>query len=146
MGTKPSWRWVSEGQPSHWDDDKARIVGNEAPGVFDSRYAECRVGDVVPGRWYRVVEDDRTIAFGWMDIVWGDAEVLLAVAREARGRGVGSFVMEHLEREAFRNGLRYVTNVVRPTHPEKARIVAWLEKRDFHSGEDGRHFRSVATH
>ena len=85
------------------------------------------------------------LGYGWMDVVWGDAEVLLAVARDQRGRGVGSFVMEQLEREAFKRGLRYVTNVVRPTHPEKDRIVGWLEKRGFASGEDGRHFRSVAT-
>jgi len=141
-----NWRWISEGQPAHWDADKKRIVGSEAPGVFDSRYADRREGDVVPGRWWRCEEQDgKVIGYGWMDVVWGDAEVLLAVSREARGRGVGSFLMEQLEREAFEHGMQYVTNVVRPTHPEKARIVAWLEKRGFHSGEDGRHFRSVPT-
>lgn len=140
-----TWAWVAEGQPSRWDEHKARIVGGEAPGVFDSRYSERSVGDLLPGYWWRVEEDGRVIGYGWMDVVWGDAEVLLAVARDQRGRGVGSFVMEQLEREAFKRGLRYVTNVVRPTHPEKDRIAGWLEKREFASGEDGRHFRSVAT-
>ncbi|MCB9613274.1 MAG: GNAT family N-acetyltransferase [Sandaracinus sp.] len=142
MGT---WAWINEGQPARWDENKARIVGAEAPGVFDSRYAERRVGELLSGLWWRVEAEGHVVAYGWMDVVWGDAEVLLAVARDQRGRGVGSFVMEQLEREARTRGLRYVTNVVRPTHPEKDRIVGWLEKRGFKSGEDGRHFRSPAS-
>jgi len=135
--------WTAESAPARWDEDKARIVGAEAPGVFDSRYADATLGAVVPGKWWRALEGDQVVGFGWMDVSWGDAEILLATAREARGRGVGSFVLEQLKQEAHERGLNYLTNVVRATHPERERITQWLEKRGFASGEDGRHFRSV---
>ncbi|MBX3245843.1 MAG: GNAT family N-acetyltransferase [Myxococcales bacterium] len=143
--TDAEWRWIAESEPARWDEEKARIVGREAEGVFDPRYAQRVVDDVASGSWWRVEEAGKTLGYGWMDVVWGDAEILLAVARDARGRGVGSFIMQHLEKEAFHRGLRYVTNVVRATHPERERIVGWLETRGFTCGEDGRHFRSVAT-
>ncbi|HJK91687.1 MAG TPA: GNAT family N-acetyltransferase [Polyangiaceae bacterium LLY-WYZ-15_(1-7)] len=136
-------RWVREDQPARWDGEKKRIVGGEAEGVFDDRYRECVEGDVIPGRWWRVERDGKVVGYGWMDVIWGDAEILLATAPDARGQGVGSFTLERLKDEAYQRGLRYLTNVVRPTHPEKDRIVAWLEKRGFASGSDGRHFRSV---
>lgn len=144
--TDEGWRWVAESEPARWDEGKARIVGGEAEGVFDPRYGRLTVGDVAAGNWWSVKDaSGKVLGYGWMDVVWGDAEILLAVSRDARGRGVGSFIMQSLEKEAFQRGLRYVTNVVRATHPERERIVGWLEARGFSCGEDGRHFRSVAT-
>ncbi|MEM9069497.1 MAG: GNAT family N-acetyltransferase [Myxococcota bacterium] len=136
--------WVADPGPARWDEAKARIIGAEAPGVFDTRYAGLSLGDIVPGRWFRAESGDEVVGFGWMDVNWGDAEILLATAPPHRGRGVGSFVLEQLRDEAQARGLRYVTNVVRPTHPESKRVIQWLEKRGFRAGEDGRHFRAVS--
>lgn len=128
--------WIKEGT-TRWDDDKKHIVGDSPAGIFDRRYAELANGDVVPGEWWRVEDDGNVVGYGWLDIVWGDAEILLATAPEARGRGVGSFILLQIENEARRHGVNYLYNVVRPTHPDAARVTAWLEKRGFKASEDG---------
>lgn len=137
-----SLSWIRE-RSATWDEEKRRIVGGAAPGTFDSRYARIPIGALVPGEWWRVEDDGRTVGYGWMDVNWGDAEVLLATDVEARGRGVGTFIVEHLEDEARARGLNYLTNMVRPTHPEGARVSAWLAARGFVPSEDGRMLRAV---
>ena len=84
-----SMSWIHE-SPAEWDGDKARIVGGASPGVFDPRYAEASEGSLVPGEWWRVERDGRTVGYGWLDVNWGDAEILLAVDASERERGVGS--------------------------------------------------------
>ena len=76
-------RWIHE-NPAYWDDAKADIVGAVDPGVFD--LGERAIGDVVPGEWWRLERDGKVVAYGWMDVNWGDAEILLAVAPGARGK------------------------------------------------------------
>ena len=78
-----------------------------------------------------------------MDVVWGDAELLIAVAPEARGRGVGSFILEKVENEARRMGVNHVCNQVRPTHPDREAVSAWFRKRGFQPNEDGTLLRAV---
>jgi GNAT superfamily N-acetyltransferase len=138
-----SLSWVHE-ENACWDDDKSRIILGASSGAFDPRFGDLRKGATLPGDWWRAVEDGTTIGFGWMDVVWGEAEILLATAAEARGRGVGSFILEHLAAEARARGLNYLYNVVRPTHPERERITAWLQERGFKASEDGSLLRAAA--
>jgi len=129
------WTHVS---PARWDKAKARIIGGAPPGVFDSRLRSLREGDLVPGDWWAVSDGARTLGYGWMDVCWGDAEILLAVDTEARRSGVGAFILERLHEEAHKRGLNYLTNIVRPTHPEGAQVAAWLKAHGFQASEDGR--------
>jgi len=135
-------RWIRE-TPAHWDGDKARIIGGAPPGIFDTRFKSCRAGDLVSGEWWRVDDEGRTVGYGWLDVVWGDAEILLATDPEAAGRGVGTFILDRLDEEARSRGLRYLYNLVRPTHPRAAALTAWLEKRGFTGSEDGRLLRAA---
>ncbi len=135
--------WVRE-SPAAWDEDKRRIVGRAEPGIFDRRYAELEAGAMPPGEWWRVEEDGRVVGYGWLDVVWGDAEILLAAAPDARGRGVGAFILRELEREAHGRGLNYLYNVVRPTHPRREEVSAWLKKRGFQPSEDGSLLKATA--
>lgn len=128
--------WIKEGTTS-WDDDKQRIVGDAPVGIFDRRYGELAKGNIVPGEWWRAEDDGKVVGYGWLDIVWGDAEILLATAPEARGRGVGSFILGQVENEARQHGVNYLYNVVRPTHPDATRVTAWFEKRGFKASGDG---------
>ena len=112
-----SFEWIDE-HPPVWDDDKARIVGGAAPGVFD--LGDPKPGDPLPGEWWRV-----------------EAEMLLAVDPPHRGGGVGTFVLDQLEAEAAKRGLNYIYNVVRPTHPDGDRVTAWLCGRGFEPSSDG---------
>jgi N-acetylglutamate synthase-like GNAT family acetyltransferase len=98
----------------------------------------------LPGEWWRVEADGEVVGFGWMDIVWGDAEILLATARSAESSGVGSFIIEHLAKEASARGLNYIYNTVRATHPLGDQVTAWLQKRGFTGHEDGRLVRAAA--
>jgi N-acetylglutamate synthase-like GNAT family acetyltransferase len=140
-----SLEWKAE-NPPRWDAGKQRIVGEAPEGVFHlPSYAE---GDLIAGDWWRVERDGETVGYGWMDCVWGDAEILLAVDDGARGSGVGSFILEHLEREAAAHGLNYMFNVVRPNHPDRETVTRWLEAREFARSDDEslrRRVRSVAT-
>ena len=134
--------WIRE-SPVRWDEDKARIVGDAPPGIFDTRYRDAKPGQIVPGEWWRVEDDRRALGYGWLDTVWGDAEILLAVDPAAQRRGVGSFILDHLDAEAQRRGLNHLYNLVRPTHPHAAEVIRWLEKHGFRAQEDGRLLRGV---
>lgn len=128
--------WIKEGTTS-WDADKKRIVGDAPSGIFDRRYTELAIGDIVPCEWWRVEDDGAVVGYGWLDLVWGDAEILLATAPESRSHGVGTFILDALSKVAREHGVNYLYNVVRTTHPDAARVTAWLEKRGFKASEDG---------
>src|SRR5687768_9850876 len=95
--------WIHE-SPAKWDAGKARLVGRAPRGTFDARYEHAHEGDLVPGEWWRVEEDGRTIGYGWLDVNWGEAEILLATDPEVRGRGVGTYILLNLEAEAHARG------------------------------------------
>ena len=82
--------------------------------------------------------DDRVVGYGWLDDVWGDAEILMAVEEAARGTGAGAFALARLEEEAAGRGLNYVLNVVRDTHPDRAAVTGWFVAHGFTGTEDGR--------
>ncbi len=126
--------WIEE-RPPVWDEGKQRIVGGAPAGVFDIGPFAPR--DQLAGDWWRVEESGRVVAYGWMDITWGDAEVLVAVDPADQDRGLGTFVFDQLEREAAQRGLRYLHNVVRPTHPNRTEVTGWLERRGFKASSDG---------
>ena len=139
-----SLTWNAE-KHAVWDANKRRIIGGAPPGIFDARFARLEEGDGLPCDWWRVDEDGRPVAYAWLDAVWGDAEVVLAVDEAARGHGVGTFALDHLEREARERGLNYLYNTVRPTHPERETVGAWFQERGFAGSEDGSLMRAVAT-
>ena len=127
--------WVKEDDP-RWDADRDRVFATVPEGVFRS---ETRT----PGRrlssdWWRVQDGDRVIGYGWLDDVWGDAEILLAVEQDARGSGAGAFALARLEEEAAGRGLNYVVNVVRDTHPDRDAVTAWFLAHGFAGTDDGR--------
>ena len=127
-------RWIHETSP-RWDASKAAIVGGAPAGSLPS--LAYRENDLVAGEWWRVEDEGRVVGYGWMDQTWGDAEILLAVSAEGRRRGVGTFLLDHLEKEAAACGLNYLLNVVRPTHPDRSRVTRWLEERGFVESGDG---------
>jgi GNAT superfamily N-acetyltransferase len=95
------------------------------------------------GDWWRVEAEGKTIGYGWMDATWGDAEISLVVDPRERGRGVGTYVLEHLEHEAKERGLYYLYNEVAPSHPENDAVKQWLHGRNFAASEDGKLARAV---
>ena len=134
--------WVREDQPARWDVHKKRVVGGSPVGAFDSRLVDSELGAVMPGAWYRVEHQGAVVGYGWLDVNWGDAEILLATAPDRQGAGIGTFILEHLSLEARKRGLNYLTNVVRETNPRADEVRAWLCKRGFSSSEDGRLLRA----
>jgi GNAT superfamily N-acetyltransferase len=91
--------WTKE-NPPRWDVEKARIVGGAALG-FDG----TSVGDLLAGEWWRVDADGVAAGYGWIDLNWGDGEMLLAVDPARQGQGVGSFIHDRLQEEARSHGL-----------------------------------------
>jgi N-acetylglutamate synthase-like GNAT family acetyltransferase len=139
--TMPELRWVREEDP-RWDADRARVFATVPDGVFraDSRAP----GERLSSDWWRVERGGRVVGYGWLDDVWGDAEILLAVEGSERGTGVGAFALSRLEAEAAARGLNYVINVVRDTHPERNVVEAWFRAHGFSATEDGRLRKHVA--
>ena len=71
-------------------------------------------------------------------------EILLAVAPDARGAGLGTYILDRLEDEARTRGLNYLYNVVRPTHPDREAVSRWLAARHFRPSDEGHLKRAVA--
>lgn len=126
--------WTHETTP-RWDAAKLRIVGGAEPGIFTTQ--DLAIGALVPGEWWAVRQGDAIVGFGWMDVVWGEGEILLAVDADARGAGVGAFIVTKLAAEAAARGLRVVHNKVRATHPARDQVTAWLKKHEFELDVDG---------
>jgi GNAT superfamily N-acetyltransferase len=128
------FEWVHEPDP-RWDEDRERVFATVPPGVFGA--VARPPGERLPGDWWRVVQDGLVIGYGWLDDVWGDAEILLAVEKSARGTGAGRFMLARLEDEAAARGLNYVLNVVHDTHPDRPAVTAWFRAHGFTGSDDG---------
>lgn len=142
MTTTKLLQWVHEEDP-RWDADRERVFATVPEGVF--RSVSRTPGEPLESDWWRVERDGRVVGYGWLDDVWGDAEVLLAVEEGARGTGAGRFALEQLEREAAARGLNYVVNVVRETHPQREAMTAWFLAHGFRGTDDGRLRKQVGT-
>ncbi len=141
--TSPQLEWTQETAPT-WDADKQRVFATVPPGVFDFG---GEAGTGLAGEWWCVRDESgKAVGYGWMDSGWGDVEVLLAVDSEAQARGVGSFILEHLEQEASKRGENYVYNVVRTSHPNRERLHDWLAVRGYRGSDKDEALRKrVAT-
>src|SRR5690349_11611291 len=133
--TETTLRWVKDDDP-RWDPDRDRVFAGLGTDVFPGLTRQ--IGDRLPSDWWRVVDGDRVVGYGWLDDVWGDAEILLAVEEGARGSGVGTFALANLEDEAAARELNYVVNVVRDTHPQHDEVVGWFREHGFRGTDDGR--------
>ena len=143
MADKSALVWVHE-NPPHWDADKATIIDGVPADVFE--VGPYEPGDLLAGEWWRVEQDGAVAGYGWMDCIWGDAEILLAVSPQARGAGIGTFILDHLEQEAATRGLNYLYNVVRPTHPHREAVTRWLGQRGFVRSHDDESLRRSVPH
>jgi GNAT superfamily N-acetyltransferase len=123
-----SMQWVKE-EPPRWDARKRDVFGADGPHVFG--LGSPREGDMLADEWWRVEDGRETVGYGRLDSLWGDAEILVAVAPERRRTGVGTFVMDHLESEAGQRGLNYLYNTVSDAHPDPERVTAWLYHQGF---------------
>src|SRR3954454_12029208 len=94
-------RWVHDEDP-RWDDDRRRVFASVPEGVFGT--VARQPGEPLSSDWWRVERDGRVVGYGWLDDVWGDAEILLAVDEGERRAGVGSVVMAPPERGAAARG------------------------------------------
>jgi GNAT superfamily N-acetyltransferase len=139
-GTASRLGWVHEDDP-RWDADRERVFAAVPEGVF--RTIDRQPGERISSDWWRAEREGRVVGYGWLDDVWGDAEILLAVEGGERGAGVGAFVLGRLEAEAAARGLNYVVNVVHDTHPDRAGVTVWLERRGYAASDDGRLWKRV---
>ncbi len=137
-----SHTWTREDAPT-WTADKERIIGGAAPGIFDVE--RLRSAGALPGTWWRAEDQSgAVIGYGWMDVVWGDGEILVAVDQERSGQGIGTWMMEQLAQNAVDQGLAYMRNTVPEAHPQAPAVKGWLEACGFvRSTSPGEYVRQV---
>jgi N-acetylglutamate synthase-like GNAT family acetyltransferase len=133
-------RWVKDDDP-RWDADRERVFAGLGADVFPGVVRQ--EGKHLASDWWRVEDGERVVGYGWLDDVWGDAEILLVVEERARGGGAGAFALAHLEGEAAARGLNYVVNVVRDTHPQREAVAGWFVRHGFTGTDDGRLHKQV---
>ena len=133
--------WIRENS-CRWDADKARIVGAQPKGIF-ADFEGLKSGEPLPGEWWRVAHEGRTLGYAWMDRTWDGAEILLAVDPSQQGQGVGTFIVDQLEKEAFFRGLNQLYNVVADSHPNREGVTKWLLAHGFKATDDGELRRPV---
>src|SRR6516165_6621996 len=134
--------WTKEDSP-RWDADKQRLFGPaELAAVGLPAPAP---GEPVADEWWRVTDGVEVAGYGWLDSEWSDARITFFVAPGQRGRGVGDFILEHLEAEAAARGLNYIYNIVPETHPDGPRLTNWLSSHGFREASRGQLRRRVQT-
>ena len=138
-----TWQWIPEPDP-RWDADKAAAFADLPTTLFGLGRPE--EGQPLGDTWWRVSDDAGTaVGYGRLDDTWGDAEILIVAAPKARGTGVGTFVLENLEREAASRQLNYVYNVVPTRHPDGETVREWLGAHGFTATEVGELRKRVAS-
>lgn len=135
--------WVREEAPV-WDADKARVIRGAPEGAFVVSFGD---GEALPGDWWSVRDaNDEVVGYGRLDTAWGgDAQILLAVAPDRQGRGVGSFILNKLDDEAASRGISHVHNLIRE-HPQRDLVHDWLVVRGFRGAVDGDLRKRVRAH
>lgn len=133
--------WIRE-TPARWDADKQRVLGEVAPHLFG--FGSPDPGDALADEWWRVEDGGRVLGYGRLDDSWGDAEILVLVAPDRRRSGVGSYILEHLEREAAGRQLNYIYNVVPVGHPDPESVTGWLAGHGFTANAVGELRKKVA--
>ncbi|MGI8522442.1 MAG: GNAT family N-acetyltransferase [Nocardioides sp.] len=138
----PELTWVREQTPVR-DADKARIIGGAPHGAFVLTFAD---DEELPGDWWSARDADGTVlGYGRLDTTWGgDAEILLAVAPDQQGAGVGTFILGELDREAADRGLNYIHNRIRD-HEQRDLDHDWLGVRGFRGPVEGDLRKRVGT-
>ena len=134
--------WTKEDSP-RWDADKQRLFGPAELAAVG--LAAPAPGEPVADEWWRVADGPDVAGYGWLDTEWGDARITFFVAPGQRGRGVGDFILEHLEAEAAARGLNYIYNIVPETHPDGPRLTNWLSSHGFREASRGQLRRRVQT-
>jgi len=126
--------WVREESPV-WDADKVRVIGGAPEGAFVLDFED---GEERPGDWWVARNADADVlGYGRLDTTWGgDAEILLAVAPDCQGVGVGTFILDRLDEEAAARDLNYVHNRIRD-HEQRDLVHDWLVVRGFRGPIDG---------
>lgn len=126
--------WIRE-TPAHWDGDKARVLGELPPELFG--FGTPRDGDPLGDEWWRAEQDGAVVGYGRLDDTWGDAEILVLVAKDRRANGIGGFILDRLEHEASSRHLNYIYNVVPQNHPDPESVTDWLAARGFQANDAG---------
>jgi GNAT superfamily N-acetyltransferase len=132
--------WIREDSP-RWDAHKQRLFGEAELAAVG--LAAPAPGEPVANEWWRVTDGGEVVGYGWLDSEWGDARITFFVAPGQRGRGVGRFILQHLEAEAAARGLNYIYNVVPETHPDGRWIANWLSLQGFREASRGQLRRRV---
>ncbi len=121
--------WHAEARPTRLDDAKCSFFDAVPDGTVDLRTA----GDFLPGDWWHLEVDGQVVGYGWMDVTWGDAQILLAVHPDHQRKGYGGVILDHLEAEAKKQGLRYLFNTIPVNHPDPTGARVFLTRHGFAS-------------
>ncbi len=125
---KKQLTWVHE-PDARWDEDKRRIFSAIDELIF--AWPDSPEGSALAGSWWRLELDGAAVGYGWMSLVWGEAEIQGVIDPIARTLGLGEEMLHQLILEAGDRGATRVFTTLREEHPRRERVAQWLASRGF---------------
>lgn len=119
--------WIKEEEPV-WDSDKEDIIDCAPQGSFNMG---PKSNGTISGDWWKLVENKRVIGYGWISMISGDAELLIAVRKSEQHKGYGNIILENLEMEASKLKHNKVVAIIQSENINAVNIIYWLDRKGF---------------
>jgi ribosomal protein S18 acetylase RimI-like enzyme len=119
--------WIQE-QPALWDETKQNILGANK-GAFDIEHTQ--VGGELDGVWFKLIDNNEIIGYGWIDLAYGNPEISIAVDSHKRFSGYGNTILRNLEEKALALGFSEVECIVRRKNADAINAIKWFHRNGF---------------
>ncbi|MEH7515107.1 GNAT family N-acetyltransferase [Gottfriedia acidiceleris] len=131
-------------EKSVWDIEKEIIFGKVEEGIFE--FYNLELGNELNQEWWKLVGDNEEIlGFGWINYKHGDFEFSLVVNQESRGYGIGSFIVEELERIAREKNFKEVLAIIKQSNPNSLKTMKWFYEKGYTGYVNGFEGREMKT-
>ena len=133
-------------------DSVMKVMTAAFPARYGEAWTRSQCAGILPMTGVRLVvarDGDETVGFSLFRTIADDAELLLlAVAPEAQGHGIGRKLLEHFVEDAKKNGAAKIHLEVRDGNPairvyEAAGFVQSNRRRNYYHGRDGARYDAL---
>ena len=120
-----------------WNLEKNRIFTSIDQGTFEYNLKELGLGIALEHEWWKLVENKKVLGFGWINYTNDDFEISFVVYDDYTGKGLGSFIINELEKLGESKGYRKILAIVKETNPNSEKIIEYLYRKGYSFYIDG---------